>query len=209
MKIKLFFTSVILLIGFRTLSQNITPFTFGFELDFKLKKIDPNTRFDSPTGAAYVGMFAEFHVTNHFSSKLRVGMNNIYFAIDESIVRYENGESEIFPGLTTVKQTLGISLEPRFYFFSTEQLRKINFYAALPVGYESTPFRVGVGFSYVRPEFMIVPTLGCNYKLAKHWEIEASGGLGFGQYYMKQNNPIVKQQMEYGLSAGIRYIFKK
>ena len=185
------------------------PLEFGIELDGKLKKIDPNTSFDSPTGVAYVGVFAELHLTNHLSGKLKVGLNNTYYH-DDWVGIYQvsdNGyvSDGTFTSKTWIKQTFGISLEPRFYFFSTESMRKINFYAALPVGFESAPSWT-MNFGYVRSELIILPSFGCRYDFTKHWGIETSGGLGWGRYYGKYNDSWVSG-MKYGLSVGIRYAF--
>ena len=196
--------------------QQDMPLKFGIELDGKLKKVDPGTGYDSPTGAVHVGMFAELHLTNHISGKLSAGLNNTYYNRDAYTVRYyetgesdrhyETGESESHPAITKVKQTLGISLEPRFYFFSTEQFQKINIYAAVPVTFESIPFRRGSGYE-IRSELMILPSLGCRYDFNKNWGIEASGGLGWARYFKKYTNILKMQEMTYGLNVGIRYTF--
>ena len=184
-------------------SQQDSPLKFGFELDGKLKKVDPNTSYLSPTGAAYVGAFAEFKIANHFSSKLRVGMNNTYYHENERTT----SEFETLPGISTVKQTLGVSLEPRYYFFPTEEKRRVNIYAALPALFETAPAWNEKNFSEVRSELTIIPSLGCRYDFTRHWGIEASIGLGWGKYFTKNNNPIKKQEMTYGLSVGVRYEF--
>ena len=191
-------------------SKNMSlPLQFGIELDGKLKKIDPNSTFDSPTGVAYIGLFAELHLTNHFSGKLRVGLNNTYYHDDWVRKFYDSGYGYVsdgdFTSKTWIKQTLGISLEPRFYFFSTESMRKINFYAALPVMFESAPSWT-VNFTYIRSELIILPSFGCHYDFTNRWGIEASGGLGWGRYYGKYNDSWVSG-MKYGLSVGIRYAF--
>ena len=193
-----------------TFGQQGKPLKFGIELDGKLKKVEPNASYDSPTGAVYVGMFAELFVTNHFSGKLKAGMNNTYYHEDEYTITIKDQDPYVSPEISKVKQTLGISFEPRFYFFSTEQLRKINPYVALPVVFESAPIGKTYPFSAVRSELMIVPALGFRYDFTGNWGIEASGGLGWGRYFQKYDslNPSLrKQEMEYSLSVGLRYTF--
>ena len=86
----------------------------------------------------------------------------------------------------------------------------MNLYIALPVVFESAPsWKNQKWFSYVRPELMIVPSLGYRYDFTKHWGIEASGGLGWGRYFRpdsKYSNMRI-QEMEYSLSVGTRYTF--
>ena len=221
-KMKNIYLLSMLIVSISAFCQQSIPLKFGIELDGKLKKIDPNTQFDSPTGAAYIGMFAELHVSNHFSGKVRVGLNNTYYhnkyvLILDSEYEYECGYGYgegygcyyggPFTSKTWIKPTLQIGFEPRLYFFSTERLRKTNFFAAIPVMFDFAPSWT-VDFAYVRSELIILPSLGCRYDFTKHWGIEASGGLGWGRYYGKfNNNPIKKQEMEYGLSVGMRYTF--
>ena len=183
------------------------PFNFGIELDGKLTKADPNTRFDTPTGVVYVGAFTELHLNNHFSGKIKAGLNNTYLHQDNFTTwRTATKDPVSYPEVTKITQTLEISLEPRLYFFSTEQSRKVNLFFALPVMFETKSF--GEQEYIFRSKFMIVPSLGCRYDFTGHWGIEASGGLGWRKYRKyKYSNSMVSSEMEYGLSVGIRYSF--
>ncbi|MDR0430144.1 MAG: hypothetical protein LBH58_06665, partial [Tannerellaceae bacterium] len=174
-------------------------FKFGIELDGKLKKVDSGTLLDSPTGVVRLGAFTELNLTRHFSGKLKAGLNNTY--IHQDAIHYVTGDH--YQAITKVTQSLEFSLEPVFYFFSTEQSRKINPFISLPVMFETK----SLGEKYIyQTKFMIVPTLGCRYDFNRHWGIEASGGLGwrkYGKYKIKQKS----SEMEYSLSMGIRYSF--
>jgi hypothetical protein len=195
------------IIGLAAFAQN-RPFRFGIEVEGKLKKMDPGGLYDSPTGSAYTGIFAEYHVTNHFSGKFGIGLNNTYFHQEKIVVFPIEGEPKFTsPGITRIKQTLGFSLEPRFYLFSTERSKGVNLFAALPVTFESAPSET-VGASVIRSELKILPSLGFRYDFNRHWEVEASGGLGWIKYF---NSDFIKllppSEIGYTLSAGIRYTF--
>jgi len=205
------FTIMFIVVSTTVFGQQGLPLKYGIELDGKLKKMDPERAYDSPTGVASVGVFAEYFVTNHFSGKLKVEMNSTYYHRDDISITFPTMEETFFyPGMTAVKQTLGISFEPRIYFFSREELRKINLYVALPIVYEPTPAsRKEKDFFYVRSELMIVPTFGIRYDFNKHWGIEASGMFGWGKYYNRDYDkpPTKNKVFEYGLSLGVRYAF--
>ena len=205
MKKILLFLSIIS--SFAAFGQSNMAFKFGVELDGKLKKLDPGNSYDSPTVVPYVGVFAELHFFNHFSGKLRTGLNNTYYRMDGPVYTdFETGASIKIPDEKRIQQTFVVSIEPRFYFFSTAHYRKVNFYAALPVTFETAPISWnGNNTPVVRPELMMLPSFGFRYDFNKHWGIEASGGLGLGKYYY--NRRVVKQEMTYGLSAGLRYSF--
>jgi hypothetical protein len=201
---KLIYISLLVIVSITVFGQQSMPLKFGIELDGKLKKAESNTLYDSPTGVANFGVFAELHLTNHFSGKLKAGLNNTYIHQDEYSVIGYTGEPLSFPEITKITQTLEISLEPRFYFFSTEPARKINLYAALPVAFESKS--IGKTEYVFRTKLMIVPTIGCRYDFTTHWGIEANGGLGwrkYGKYKYSMDSSV----LEYGLSIGIRYTF--
>ena len=207
---KTFILFLSIIFSFAVFGQSDMAFQFGVELDGKLKKLDPGNSYHSPTVVPYVGVFAELHFSNHFSGKLRAGLNNTYYRIDGwDYTNFETGESITWSGEKRVQQTLVVSIEPRFYFFSTEHYRKVNFYAALPVAFETAPISWnGNNTPIVRPELMILPSFGCRYDFNKHWGIEAGGGLGLARYYRPRIiGPIPKQKMTYGLSAGLRYTF--
>jgi hypothetical protein len=196
--------------SFAAFGQSDMAFKFGVELDGKFKKLDPGSSYNSPTVVPYVGVFAELRFSSHFSGKLRAGLNNTYYRRDgHDYTDPVTGDIRTIPDEKRVQQTLGVSIEPRFYLFSMAQYRKINFYAALPVTFETAPISWnGNNTAMVRSELMILPSLGCRYDFNKHWGIEASGGLGLGRYFDKpQITPIRNQEMTYGLSAGLWYTF--
>jgi hypothetical protein len=185
------------------------PLGFGIETGGNLKRVDPvAVRYDSPTGSAYIGAFAEYHLSGHLAGKLGIGLNNTYMHRDKSEANPNGGYSEIeYPEVTRIKQTLRISLEPRFYFFSTESSRKANFYAALPITYETAPSFKGYE-AVVRPELSILPTIGFRYDINRRWAIEAGGALGLVNYLPRKpllRTPVSK--IGYGLSVGIHYSF--
>jgi hypothetical protein len=186
------------------------PFRFGIEMDGKLKKIDPSTIYDSPTGNAYIGVFAEYHVTNHFSGKFGIGLNNTYIHQGELVdFPLLGGGTGTIPAITKIKQTLGLSLEPRFYLFSTERSQGVNLFFALPVAFESAPSSTQyTSMLMIRPELKILPSLGFRYDFNKHWAVEASGGLGWIKYFKRgRGEQLPSSQMGYTLSTGIRYTF--
>lgn len=196
---------LMLVVSMAVYAQQDKSLKFGIELDGKLKKGDPYAYADSPTGAVYVGAFAELHLTGHFSGKLNAGLNNTYLHQDEyDVINGQTGDVVSFPAMTKATQTLEISVEPRYYFFSTEQSRKVNLFAALPVMFETKS--LGKQDYIFRSKLMIVPTLGCRYDFTGHWGIEASGGLGWNKYG-KYMYSLKSSAMGYGLSVGIRYTF--
>jgi hypothetical protein len=207
-------TKRIVLIGAATLvalasfGQN-KPFDFGIEANVNLKRIDPSAlRFDSPTANAYIGAFAEYRLSGHWAGKLGIGLSNTYMHRDKSEVNPDGGHSEIdYPKVARITQTLRVSFEPRFYFFSTESSRKANFYAALPVAYETAPSFNGHE-PLVRPELSILPTLGFRYDVNSRWAVEAGGALGKVRYLPRK--PYLRtpeSKTGYGLSVGIQYSF--
>jgi len=206
-KKNLIFLTIEILVSITTFGQQGLPLKFGIDLDGKLKKTDPNKYYDSPTGVVYVGAFAEYFVTNHFSGKLKAGLNNTYLHQDYvSFLNGGTGELMTYSETTKVTQTMEIGLEPRFYFFSTEQSRKGNLFAALPVMYETKT--LGENKYIFRSKFMIVPTLGVCYNFTGHWGIEAIGGLGWRKYgKYKSSQGMTSSEVEYGLTVGIRYCF--
>jgi hypothetical protein len=200
----IFFMAVVSLAAF---GQSL-PIRFGIEADGRLKKVYPYTFYDSPAGSAYTGVFAEYHVTDHFSGKFGIGINNTYFHQDRLEYHSIDGSPDIvFPKINQIKQSLSISLAPRIYLFSTERSQGVNLFAALPVTYESTSFQKKDGAT-IPSELRILPTLGFRYDFNKHWAVEASGGLGWTKYfniiYFEQSPP---SKTGYELSAGIRYAF--
>ena len=197
-----------IVVSITTFGQQGKPLNFGIELDGKLTKAESNTYFDSPTGAVYAGIFGELYLTHHFSGKLRAGINNTYVHQDALSGIGWTGEPFSYPALSKVTQTFNISLEPRYYFFSTEQSRKINLYAALPVTFETKSLN---DTKYIfRTKLLVVPTLGIRYDFAKHWGIEAGGGLGWRRYGSRDDykTGVTLSEVEYGLSVGIRYSFR-
>ena len=180
-------------------AQQDKTFKFGIELDGNLKKADANTSLDSPTGVVQLGVFAELSLTNHFSGKIKTGLNNTYLHQDAS--NFDFGEQ--YQELTKFTQSLEFSLEPIYYFFSKEQFRKLNLFVSIPLMFETK----SLGDKYIfRTKFMIVPTLGCRYDFNNHWGIEASGGLGWRKYGNYKIS-MTSSEMEYLLSMGIRYTF--
>jgi hypothetical protein len=58
------------LIALASFGQN-KPFGLGLEAGGNLKKVDPAAvRYDSPTGSAYIGAFAEYQLSGHWAGKL-------------------------------------------------------------------------------------------------------------------------------------------
>jgi hypothetical protein len=184
-------------------------FEFGIEAGGNMKRVDPAAvHYDSPTGSAYIGAFAEYHLNGHWAGKLGIRLNNTYLHRDKSVDNPDGYSEAESPEVTRIKQTLHIGIEPRFYFFSTESSRKTNFYAALPITYETAPSRKGYD-PFVHPELSILPTLGFRYDINRHWAVEAGGALGLVNYLSRK--PFYSQkpvsEIGYGLSAGIRYSF--
>jgi len=191
-------------VSISTFAQQGMPLKYGIEIDGKLKKAEANTHYDSPTGVARVGAFAELHLTKLLSVKLKAGLNNTYIHQDEiSAVYWQTGETYTFPEISKITQTLEISFEPRIYFFSTRPARKANLYAALPVAFESRS--IGKTKYLFRTKVMIVPTLGCRFDFTKHWGLEVNGGLGKRKY--EKRKYMDSSELEYGLSLGIKYTF--
>jgi hypothetical protein len=194
-----------IVVSMATFAQQGMPLKIGLEIDGRLRKAEANTMYDSPTGVARVGAFAELHLTKRFSGKLNTRLNNTYIHQDEYIANYwGTGETQTFPEISKVTQTLEIGFEPRFYFFPTEESRKVNLYVALPVMFESKS--IGKTEYIFRTKLMIVPSLGCRYDFTKHWGIEASGGLGWRKYG-KYRYSADSSELEYGVFFGLRYTF--
>jgi hypothetical protein len=191
---------LLVFVSIAAFGQQDKSFKFAIELDGKLKKADANTYFDSPIGVARFGSFAEFRLTNHFSGKLKIGLNNTY--LHQDAIDYESGDN--IPEMTKIVQSLDIGLEPVFYFLSTELSRKVNLFVALPIMFETKS--IGDKKYIFRTKFTIVPSLGFRYDFTKHWGIEASSGLGLRKYG-KYKYSMKSSEMEYGLSVGVRYSF--
>jgi len=201
---RLFLIVLIFVACISAYAQQGMPLKIGAELDGKMKKVDPGTGYNSPTGAGIIGMFAELHISDYFSGKVSVGLNNTYYS-DSYTGQGISGEKARPKASSEVKQSFRVSLEPRYYFFSTERSKKTNVFASIPVSFESAPFHRS-GYD-TRPELMILPSLGFRYDFAKHFGIEVSGGLGWARYLKQYTNIVKIQEMTYGINAGIRYTF--
>lgn len=187
-------------ISITTNAQQNKSFKFGFELDGKMKKVDSGTQFDSPIGVARFGAFGELSLSNHFSGRLKAGLNNMY--LHQDAIDFASGEH--FKELNVFTQSIEISLEPVYYFFSTEQFRKVNIFASLPIIFETK----SLGKDYIfRTKFSFVPTIGCRYDFTEHWGVEASGGLGWRKYGKYEISSLKSSEMEYSLSIGLKYTF--
>jgi hypothetical protein len=210
-KIKIIFLMAV--IALTTFAQQEKPLKLGIELDGKLSNLPQiNAYLDQPTGAAYLGAFAEYHLTNHFSGKLKVGLNNIFAHQLETSIGSVDG-SVTLPDKKANTQTLEAGIEPRFYVFSTERFRKTNFFVAVPVMFESKS--LGKEKWLFQTKIKVAPTLGFRYDFSPNWGIEVNAGGVWKKYskgdYTRLDGVIERYngstQWDYNLSLGVRYTF--
>jgi len=195
--------------------QQSRPLKWGIELDGKSRWAEDFRPYAfrssvSQTGLVSVGAFAEYHLSGHFSGKLKAGLNNTYIhqpATSGDVYNVITGETEFIslPEYTKIPQTLEFSLEPRYYFFSTKQSHKVNIFFAVPIMFETKSFEKA---KYIfRTKLMIIPSLGLCYDFTEHWGIEAGGGWGWRKYGKSNLYGGSTSEEEYSLSAGLRYTF--
>ncbi|MDR2146308.1 MAG: hypothetical protein LBE91_07615 [Tannerella sp.] len=205
------------LLAVTVFGQQDKPLKWGIELDGRLRWADDFRPYAfaygsgvSSTGLGYVGAFAEYRLSGHFSGKLRAGLNNTYMhqpATSGDGYNVTTGETEFIslPEYTKIPQTLEFGFEPRYYLFSTKQPRKINVFFAVPVMFETKSFEKA---KYIfQTKLMIIPSLGLRYDFNEHWGMEAGGGWGWRKYGKSKNHFGITSYEEYSLSAGIRYTF--
>lgn len=176
----------------------------GFELEAAPFKMDNFSEKNSFSLSGYIGFYSEVGFTKQFTTKFSAGLNNIYFQkyspVPNSIHSANSqGYNGGVPTEGDFMNTLQLTIEPRFYLFSSEKSWG-NCYAALPVAIETAPLK---NISRGNVKMTVIPSIGYKYNLSSHWAIEANTGLGWGKILQKESSSL----FEYALQARIRYAF--
>jgi hypothetical protein len=155
----------------------------------------------------YLGFYTQIPFSEHFSIKVGVGVNQTPLQTEDAdfiIVRKDGTTESVFAPAEKMKlYTLSVSAEPRYYLRPVSSSRW-NFYAALPITFESIPI---TREWYGRHELKMIPSLGSRYELSKHWALEAHAGLGWGGYFTRSKSSTLEGTLEYTAALRLGYTF--
>jgi hypothetical protein len=146
---------------------------------------------------SYAGLYAEWHFTPRFSTKLAAGLN--YTFLDVSHVE------DIVGKKIHTQKYWSLSLEPRYYLLPQAKAWG-TFYAALPISLKTSP---QTGYYRKDRALFVLPTLGYRYAINKHFAFELSAGTGLVSELRKLegSNMISQHTFDYSLQARIGYNF--
>jgi hypothetical protein len=150
--------------------------------------------------SGYTGLYAEWHITRRFSTKVGAGLNHVFFDYSRVSELYGIQAEKLY-----IERYWSVSLEPRYYLCPQSKAWG-TVYAALPISLKTSP---QLGYHRNFPALFVLPTLGYRYAINKHWACEASAGAGIVREmrWAKGTNLISRNRFEYNLQARIGYSF--
>lgn len=170
----------------------------GIEFDIIPLKFDNFTQRNHFSLSAYVGYYGEVAFSKQFTTKLAVGVHNVYYR-DYAIHDVNTTVSGYVPTEGKYATTIAVAAEPRWYF--NKSVEQQGCYVALPISFETGPLQIVKNKSYIR--MRMIPTIGYRYALSAHWFVEANAGLGWGEIL----RGIYPSLFEYSLQARLAYCF--